>query len=1263
MDQTTKTNFKLALEAAIIARWNSNRAAGLVADLIPSAGSEYKKRDSYSPLTTLPATLPIWKMLGGEEKASRKLEALIGDTTTAGYLQNRNAIIHQLIQTVTEVKTPKGDTKRTNIEVAAGDFDTILTRAVVGGSLPDQGFDPGDPNYTTILDTLTSERVKELVNSGIGTQIQGADEDGRFGIDISQNVTATAAAATTNSNLPTGSIDTESPGTDDDFDPGDPNLQTQDDFFQYNPPTGADKKDPDEVGLPNGVKQSDILRILETLQKIDADPESQNLFDAWYTWYKQFYADKFDERYEVTLDGELQTISGATAAMWTALAAADTKIRGAASLPTDQKLEGNRFVEKPTPNTIRVNFMEKTADGATTPRTVDITLTDAGSRSAASLFDLLSKSKLVGQLGDIDGTDRVINLHAGSWWDLKDALRNPDMLGLSDVDTDDLAALYVQLNGNVEQYNPFNPRESQLPALSAELIKTGIAYSLDPITKTPTLVDTMPWIGPSPASLTFIPKDPNDPGGPGSWRIDESIELSIGKSLQEGVPASVRPWLQAVLNAGGDMSIIDSAFPSVIQGIQVSQTDQFLNLTPDEQLNIRQRDMLKHWVGYVLGQARLASDPRYAKQPVSIPMGLGQPPLNISSFDIAMPQWVNTTEGGMDYGLGARAGIAVGAADILAAGSTWLEQYNKMDSLGQIGAGQKYGSYPPGYMDAAGSGAGTATIQGTKVDSALQAAKDSAAASRQKAREQTAEQKAQAAFAAATAGAGLNDDIGSGVGAPRGGDDALRDRWRAWLAEGNTGYPHFINPLEWNLDMTRKASRQWVYSVDGTTIIGYHTVSSDGLAMMVPSDAFGNQIGPPVPHTSHYGSLKRYWMSNRSGNEYAKQGFYNFITSNKEFQNDPANGYEIDADGNVTLTINGESKTYDKTGALVVADSKNYDNDGNELIDNEDGSTTIVYNTGPYKGKSKTTDAQGNVTWKDATGESIDDPTKDTTTKVITKRVINANGTVTVTYDDGTTEEFPDVASTPAAPAGVTTTTAAAATEAGATGEPGPAEVSFDENATVTGSTENPDGSLTITWSNGYTMTTAADDLASIQDETSITPDKPVKPAQWAGDTQSSAGGIPISNIGGNTQNIYPGTAPPPELVGDANAARLAAARATRRAANAKAEDKFIEQQWNDFLASNTGDPGGTSFVQKAQLWEDFKNKGPQLSSGAKGVYTGQTVKGALQDEEDRKAFEAYEGATAGSTSATAGTNIQARNKRNKAGQDTTNDVIESEYY
>ena len=85
--------------------------------------------------------------------------------------------------------------------------------------------------------------------------------------------------------------------------------------------------------------------------------------------------------------------------------------------------------------------------------------------------------------------------------------------------------------------------------------------------------------------------------------------------------------------------------------------------------------------------------------------------------------------------------------------------------------------------------------------------------------------------------------------------------------------------------------------------------------------------------------------------------------------------------------------------------------------------------------------------------------------------------------------------------------------------------------------------------------------------------------------------------------------------------------------------------------------------IHKTYIREDFKNKGPQLSSGAKGVYTGQTVKGALQDEEDRKAFEAYEGATAGSTSATAGTNIQARNKRNKAGQDTTNDVIESEYY
>tara|TARA_R110002020_G_scaffold399966_1_gene609754 strand:- start:1173 stop:4715 length:3543 start_codon:yes stop_codon:yes gene_type:complete len=1178
MDQLTKTNFKMALAYAIIARWNSYRAAGLVTTPPRTSGKPAVKVTS--PLEVLPQTLDIWKMLGGEEKASRKLEALIGDTTTAGYLNNRNAIIFQLIQSVSEAKTPKGDTAQATIDIAAGDFDAIFTSSLGG----------------TFLDTLTTERIKELTDNGLVT-IQGF-VDGQSPTDVAQNVTAgttppaagttttTTTPATTNPGLVKGGT-TESPGQAPDWDPSNPD-NAADDFFTYTPPKGSIGAT--EKGLPNGVVQSRILEILTGLQAINADPEAQNLFDAWYTWYKRFYADKFDESYVVTIDGEDATISGATAAMWTALAAAAAKIDDEAALPTDQKLEGNQFVEKPTPNTIRVNFMEKTVDGATTPRTVDITLTDAGNRSAASLFDLLSKSKLVGQLGEVDGTDRVINLHAGAWWDLKDALRNPDMLGLSDVDTDSLAALYVQLNGKVDSYSPFNPREDDLPALSAELIKTGIAYSLDPITKTPTLIDTMPWIGPSPASLTFIPQDPNDKGGPGSWRIDESIELNIGKSLQEGVPASVRPWLQAVLNAGGDMSIIDSAFPSVLQGVTVSQTDKFMNLTPDEQLNIRQRDMLKHWVGFVLGQARLASDPRYAKQPVSIPMGLGQPPLSISSFDIAMPQWVNTTEGGMDYGLGARAGLAVGAADILAAGSTWLEQYNKMDSLGQIGAGQKYGTYPPLYRDPEGSETGTATIGGTKVSSALEDAKIFAAASMKAAKALTAEQQNQAAFAAAVKG---------DKGLSKAGEATLLERWKKYIDDGGdpTRHPHFINPLQWNLDMTRKPDdREWVYTADGSTVIGYRGASSENLPIFVPTDGNGTQNGPIEVHGGAFtppSVLMRFWMNNKDSNPYNQQGFYNFITS-EEFKNDPANGYEIDDEGNVTIIINGETKTYDPTGAEY---------------------------TPPAAAK------------------------KGLTPKTVVSRVLNANGTVTVTYKDGSTEDFPDVASTPAGPAMAGGTDKAT----GSDGAP-PA----GEGGAVGGGGAPP-----------------ANEQQGQQEQQGPAGDGAAGPTGSAGD-----GGMPP----------FEDTPPPPPpmvpdmnplgvgmgqgaaFTGDSFGVRRDAARAPTaaelrnqasiaktREENAKAEDQWIEKQWNDYLATNATDPGSTSFVEKAQHWNDFITKGPQMSAGAKGVYTGQTVKGAAQDDADLAAFEAYEGATAG-------TNIHAKSKRNKAGQDTTNGVIKSEY-
>jgi len=1182
MDQLTKTNFKMALADALIARWNANRKAGLP---VAQTGDAYSIRVN-TPINILPQDLDIWAMLGGEDRATEQIKELIGETTSTDYISMRNALIFQLVNSASTSITPNHrNVEEARQELASGKFNMIWNQGAALGS---------------------TDKSRLEADAAQGVTLQGADSDGRFGIDKVQagelagtsgfdqgeggrgSPPATTAAATTAPTITTppaatttpttpttnpGLVKgdpTESPGQAPDWDPSNPD-NAADDFFTYTPPKGSTEK-----GLPNGVVQSRILEILTGLQAINADPEAQNLFDAWYTWYKRFYADKFDKSYVVTIDGEDATISGATAAMWTALAAAAAKIDSEADLPTDQKLEGNQFVEKPTPNTIRVNFIEKTVDGATTPRTVDITLTDAGNRSAASLFDLLSRSKLVSQLGEVDGTDRVISLHAGAWWDLKDALRNPDMLGLStDADTDSLAALYVQLSGTVDNYSPFNPREDDLPALSAELIKTGIAYSLDPITKTPTLIDTMPWIGPSPASLTFIPQDPNDKGGPGSWRIDESIELNIGKSLQEGVPASVRPWLQAVLNAGGDMSIIDSAFPSVLQGITVSQTDKFINLTPDEQLNIRQRDMLKHWIGFVLGQARLASDPRYAKQPVSIPMGLGQPPLSISSFDIAMPQWVNTTEGGMDYGLGARAGLAVGAADILAAGSTWLEQYNKMDSLGQIGAGQKYGTYPPLYRDPEGSEAGTATVGGTKVSSALEDAKIFAAASMKAAKAATAEQQNQAAFAAAAKG---------DKGLSKAGEATLLERWEKYIDGGGdpTRYPHFINPLEWNLDMTRKPEdRQWAYSADGSTVIGYRAASSENLPIFVPTDGNGTQNGPIQIHggaSTPASVLMNFWMRNKDSNPYNQQGFYNYITS-EEFKNDPANGYEIDDEGNVTIIINGETKTYDPTGAEY---------------------------TPPVPAAAAGSDGTDKATGSDGTPPAGEGPP------------VGGGGAPPAGEQQG--QQGP-----------------ASGASAGSTGSAGPTGSAGDGGGAPAG-----DG--------------GAPSMAPFKD----TPDTFVPPF-----------------IHGEN----------PTGVAMGGSAAAAAKKEAMLATQAENKSKSIEAQWNEYLGNNSGDGNSPkpNFVSKANLWNQFTAENPEWNLGVnqsaptpaansflsgpsptnkagqdgypsmnpqagQGVYTGLSAKGAAQDAADLSAFEAYEGATAGSTGNVADT--VNKSKINKQGSD-----------
>ena len=496
----------------------------------------------------------------------------------------------------------------------------------------------------------------------------------------------------------TGPVGSDSPGMSPDFNPGatDPNDPTSAAAIGANANTT-------QTTTPSDVNYAAIQAILAKYQSPTISPEELNRWNAWYTWYKQRFDGLYDPSTDYTVDGHPDgTVLGTEMAIFAALIAADSRT-GITELDPVEYTES--IIERPAENTLRVTIQSQSVDSrgntTTIPQTIDIVIQNA------EVFSKLMESGLVNSLGKVDGDTRVIELYPGSWIELRDALRSPAMLGI-DASSDmvqQLTQVYTQLVGEVNQYNPLSPRDNQLPALSAELLRTGLSWSYDHVNQRHELIDLLPWIGPSPTQIRWIPLDPNQIDGPGTWEIDQAAlddEMGIGKSLDEGVPTSVRPWLQAVLNAGGDLTIIDQAFPE------------------GDETGARQAGIIKHWVGYILGQARLASDPRYAKQPVSIPMGAGVPPLQVGSFDLSYPGFTASTSPSYDYGMGARAGLATGAADILKTGMNWRDSWNKAESLGQLGAAGREGSWPPLYRPASGDTAGQATIAGVPVTSGIQ---------------------------------------------------------------------------------------------------------------------------------------------------------------------------------------------------------------------------------------------------------------------------------------------------------------------------------------------------------------------------------------------------------------------------------------------------------------------------------------------------------------------------------------------------------------
>lgn len=118
-------------------------------------------------------------------------------------------------------------------------------------------------------------------------------------------------------------------------------------------------------------------------------------------------------------------------------------------------------------------------------------------------------------------------------------------------DFNQLKSLTSPLNFFKEVTGP----QGQLPPLTPEMMATGIMWAQDPISGEFELIDTKPLYGPSLSSFKFSPLDPNNPAAGGTWQVVPDLAME-GRSMFEGVPTSVEPWLQLALDNGGDYNVV-----------------------------------------------------------------------------------------------------------------------------------------------------------------------------------------------------------------------------------------------------------------------------------------------------------------------------------------------------------------------------------------------------------------------------------------------------------------------------------------------------------------------------------------------------------------------------------------------------------------------------------------------------------------------------------------------------------------------------------
>ena len=136
-------------------------------------------------------------------------------------------------------------------------------------------------------------------------------------------------------------------------------------------------------------------------------------------------------------------------------------------------------------------------------------------------------------------------------------------IGLSDNFMDDAkkslsASEYRQLTQATEPLTFFDEvgaASGDLPPLAPAMLQSGIMWARDPISGEMELIDTQPLIGPSLASFKYSPADPNDPAAGGTWVVVADL-AGEERSMFEGVPTSVQPWLQMALDSGGDYNVV-----------------------------------------------------------------------------------------------------------------------------------------------------------------------------------------------------------------------------------------------------------------------------------------------------------------------------------------------------------------------------------------------------------------------------------------------------------------------------------------------------------------------------------------------------------------------------------------------------------------------------------------------------------------------------------------------------------------------------------